>query len=137
MERTQLKERIMSNENTGTTQPACKKCRGTGRISLSPPELPVESGIFCDDCETGRQRWKEVSKLIDQIETGRLTTVFVAKPRPEPTSRRFIEEGEAELVGLLALWLVMKSPRDTLINLAVWLETEGSPGVYRVCLMQY
>jgi hypothetical protein len=42
--------------------------------------------------------------------------------------RRFIDEGEAELVGLLALWLVMKSPRDTLINLAVWLETEGSPG---------
>jgi hypothetical protein len=42
--------------------------------------------------------------------------------------RRFIDEGEAELVGLLALWLVMKSPRDTLINLAVWLETEGSLG---------
>jgi len=41
---------------------------------------------------------------------------------------RFIDEGEAELVGLLALWLVMKSPRDTVINLAVWLETEGSPG---------
>jgi tetratricopeptide (TPR) repeat protein len=42
--------------------------------------------------------------------------------------RQFIDEGESELVGLLALWLVMKSPRDTLINLAVWLETEGSPG---------
>jgi hypothetical protein len=42
--------------------------------------------------------------------------------------RRFIDEGEAGVVGLLALWLVVNSPKDILINLAVWLETEGSPG---------
>jgi hypothetical protein len=77
----------MSTQDSATAQPQCKKCRGSGRVSLMSVELPVESGVFCDDCETGRQRWKEVSKLIDQIETGRLTTVFVAKPRPEAASR--------------------------------------------------
>lgn len=63
----------------------CKRCRGTGRVSLYPAELPVESGAFCNDCETGRQRWKAVSRLIDEIATDRLTTVFVPKRRPEPT----------------------------------------------------
>jgi hypothetical protein len=77
----------MATQDSNTTQPQCKKCRGTGRVSLISVQLPVESGVFCDDCETGRQRWKEVSKLIDQLETGRLTAVFVAKPRPEPTPR--------------------------------------------------
>jgi hypothetical protein len=77
----------MSTQDSNTTQPQCKRCRGTGRVSLISVLLPVESGVFCDACETGRQRWKEVSKLIDQIETARLTTVFVAKPRAEPTLR--------------------------------------------------
>jgi hypothetical protein len=77
----------MSTQDNATTKPQCKKCRGTGRVSLMSVELPVESGVFCGDCETGRQRWNDVSKLIDQIETGRLTTVFVAKLRPEPTPR--------------------------------------------------
>jgi hypothetical protein len=80
----------MSTQDSATTQPQCKKCRGTGRVSLISVELPIESGVFCDDCETGRQRWKEVSKLIDQIETGRLTTLFVTRrrtePKPTPTS---------------------------------------------------
>jgi hypothetical protein len=75
----------MFTDDSITAQARCKKCRGTGRVSLSPPEIPIESGVFCDDCDTGRQRWKTVSKLIDQIETGRLTTVFVIKSRPEPT----------------------------------------------------
>jgi hypothetical protein len=77
----------MSTQDSATAQPQCKRCRGTGRVSLISVLLPVESGVFCDECETGRQRWKEVSKLIDQIETARLTTVFVPKPRPEPTLR--------------------------------------------------
>jgi hypothetical protein len=77
----------MSTQDSATTQPQCKKCCDTGRVSLISVELPVESGVFCDECETGRQRWKEVSKLIDQLETGRLTTVFVAKARPEPSPR--------------------------------------------------
>jgi len=74
----------MATQDSNTAQPQCKKCRGTGRVSLISVQLPVESGVFCGDCETGRQRWKEVSKLIDQVETARLTAVFVAKPRPEP-----------------------------------------------------
>jgi hypothetical protein len=77
----------MSTQDSAATQPQCKKCRGTGRVSLISVELPIESGVFCDHCETGRQRWKEVSKLIDQVEPGRLTTVFVGKPRPESTPR--------------------------------------------------
>jgi hypothetical protein len=41
--------------------------------------------------------------------------------------RRMTEEGEAECLGLFAMWLVLESPRDTLVNLAVWLEIQGSP----------
>jgi hypothetical protein len=41
--------------------------------------------------------------------------------------RRFMDEGETGTVGLLALWLVLESPRDTLIKLAIWLETQDSP----------
>ena len=41
--------------------------------------------------------------------------------------RRMTEEGEAECLGLLAMWLVLESPRETLVNLAVWLEIQGSP----------
>jgi hypothetical protein len=80
MEGADLKEDLMSIEAR------CKRCRGTGRVSLSRPDLPIESGVFCDDCETGRQRWKEVSKLIEQAETARGSTVFTAKHRPRPTS---------------------------------------------------
>jgi len=40
--------------------------------------------------------------------------------------RRLSDEGEAENVGLIALWLVDRTPRDTLLNLAIWLEMEGS-----------
>jgi hypothetical protein len=40
--------------------------------------------------------------------------------------RRLSDEGEAENVGLIALWLVDRTPRDTLLNLAIWLELEGS-----------
>jgi hypothetical protein len=43
------------------------------------------------------------------------------------TIRRMTEEGEAECLGLLAMWLVLESPRDTLVNMAVWLEIQGSP----------
>jgi hypothetical protein len=25
------------------------------------------------------------------------------------------------------MWLVLETPRDTLLNLAIWLETQGSP----------
>ena len=76
----------MFTQDDDTTR-SCKKCHGTGRLSLLPVELPIESGVFCGDCDIGRQRWKEVSKAIDQIETGRLTTVFVAKGKPEPTPK--------------------------------------------------
>jgi hypothetical protein len=65
---------------------ACKRCKGTGTVSLTPPELPMESGVFCDDCDTGKQKWKEVTRLIDEIETRRLSTVFVPRRRPEPES---------------------------------------------------
>ena len=41
--------------------------------------------------------------------------------------RLFMDEGAAGILGLLALWLVMESSRDTLVNLAVWLETQGPP----------
>ena len=41
--------------------------------------------------------------------------------------RRLSEEGEAECLGLFAMWLVLESSRDTLVNLAVWLEVAGSP----------
>ena len=75
----------MSTQDSATAQPQCRKCRGTGVVSIISIDPRIESGVICDECDTGRQRWKEVSKLIDQIETGRLTTVFVAKPRPEPT----------------------------------------------------
>jgi hypothetical protein len=40
--------------------------------------------------------------------------------------RRLTQEGEAECLGLFAMWLVLESPRDTLLNLAIWLETQGS-----------
>jgi hypothetical protein len=40
--------------------------------------------------------------------------------------RRLSDEGEAGTVGLIALWLVDRTPRDTLLNLAIWLELEGS-----------
>ena len=56
----------MSTQDSATAQPQCKRCRGTGRVSLISVLLPVESGVFCDECETGRQRWKEVSKLIER-----------------------------------------------------------------------
>jgi hypothetical protein len=55
-----------------TPKPLCKKCRGTGIVPLCPSaELPTESGVFCPDCETGRQRWKAVLKFVDEIETKR------------------------------------------------------------------
>ena len=41
--------------------------------------------------------------------------------------RRMTEEGEAECLGLLAMWLVLESPRETLVNMEVWLEIQGSP----------
>jgi hypothetical protein len=41
---------------------------------------------------------------------------------------RFTNEKEAPPLGLLAMWLVMHAPRQTLINLAIWLETETSSG---------
>ena len=41
--------------------------------------------------------------------------------------RRLAQEGEAECLGLFAMWLVLESSRDTLVNLAVWLEIAGSP----------
>jgi len=41
--------------------------------------------------------------------------------------RRMTQEGEAECLGLFAMWLVFESPRDTLLNLAMWLEIQGSP----------
>jgi hypothetical protein len=41
--------------------------------------------------------------------------------------RRMTQDGDAECLGLFAMWLVLESPRDTLLNLAVWLETQGSP----------
>ena len=41
--------------------------------------------------------------------------------------RRLSEDGEAESLGLFAMWLVLESSRDTLVNLAVWLEIAGSP----------
>jgi hypothetical protein len=47
--------------------------------------LPIEAGVFCPDCDIGGQRWKAVSKLINEIETDRLTTVFVPKRKPEST----------------------------------------------------
>jgi hypothetical protein len=71
--------------DSATTQGVCKRCRGTGRISLITTELPIESGVFCPDCDIGGQRWKAVSKLINEIETDRLTTVFVPKRKPEST----------------------------------------------------
>ena len=40
---------------------------------------------------------------------------------------RMTQEGEADCLGLFAMWLVLESPRDTLLNLAIWLETQGSP----------
>jgi hypothetical protein len=39
--------------------------------------------------------------------------------------RGFSDEGDAGTVGLIALWLVDRTPRDTLLNLAIWLELEG------------
>jgi hypothetical protein len=41
--------------------------------------------------------------------------------------RRMTQEGDAECLGLFAMWLVLESPRDTLLNLAMWLEIQGSP----------
>jgi hypothetical protein len=41
--------------------------------------------------------------------------------------RHITEEGEAECLGLFAMWLVLESPRDTLLSLALWLEIQGSP----------
>ena len=41
--------------------------------------------------------------------------------------RRLAHEGESECLGLFAMWLVLESSRDTLVNLAVWLEIAGSP----------
>jgi hypothetical protein len=41
--------------------------------------------------------------------------------------RHITQEGEAECLGLFAMWLVLESPRDTLLNLALWLEIQGSP----------
>jgi hypothetical protein len=41
------------------------------------------------------------------------------------TIRRLSDEGDAGAVGLIALWLVDRTPRDTLLNLAIWLEMEG------------
>ena len=38
---------------------------------------------------------------------------------------RFSDEGDAATVGLIALRLVDRTPRDTLLNLAIWLELEG------------
>jgi hypothetical protein len=76
----------MQKTDNDPGQGVCKRCRGTGRISVIRIELPIESGVFCDHCDTGRQRWKAVSKLIDEIETDRLTTVFVPKGKSEPTS---------------------------------------------------
>jgi hypothetical protein len=75
----------MFTQDNGPTQPICKKCRGTGTVTLCPVELPIESGVFCPDCDTGRQKWKAVSKLIDEIETDRLTSVFVPRRKPDPT----------------------------------------------------
>jgi hypothetical protein len=48
--------------------------------------LPIESGVFCPDCDIGAQRWRTVSKLIDETETDRLTTVFVPKRKPDPVA---------------------------------------------------
>jgi hypothetical protein len=76
----------MQEPDNHTAQSPCKRCRGTGRISLISIELPIESGVFCDHCDPGRQRWKAVSKLIDEIETDGLTTVFVPKRKPEPVA---------------------------------------------------
>jgi hypothetical protein len=75
----------MSTQSSETPKPLCKKCRGTGTVPLCPAELPTESGVFCPDCETGRQRWKAVLKFVDEIETKRPTTVFVPKRKPDPS----------------------------------------------------
>jgi len=77
----------MSNQDTGATRLRCRKCRGTGIVSIISIDPRIDSRVFCDDCDIGRQRWKAVSKLIDQIETGRLTTVFVNRRSPDPTPR--------------------------------------------------
>ena len=76
----------MEKADDETTQNRCKRCRGTGRISVISVELPIESGVFCPDCDIGRERWRAVSKLIDEIETDRLTTVFVSKRKAEPVA---------------------------------------------------
>jgi hypothetical protein len=76
----------MQKTDNDAAQGVCKRCRGTGRISLIRIELPIESGVFCRDCDAGRQRWQAVSKLIDEIETDRLTTVFVPKRKPDPVA---------------------------------------------------
>jgi hypothetical protein len=41
--------------------------------------------------------------------------------------KQMTQEGEAEGLGLFAMWLVLESPRETLLNLALWLEIQGSP----------
>jgi hypothetical protein len=76
----------MQRPDNDTNEGACKRCRGTGRIHLITIELPIESGVFCPDCDTGRERWKAFSNLIDEIETDRLTTVFVPRRKPDPVA---------------------------------------------------
>jgi hypothetical protein len=86
VEGTDLKEELMSIRNADATQAPCKRCRGTGIVSLSRPDLAIEAGVFCDNCETGRERWNRVLELINKIETSRLTTVFIAKHKHGPTA---------------------------------------------------
>jgi hypothetical protein len=64
---------------SGRTQPLCKTCYGAGRIFRSPSGLIMDLGVFCPDCDDGRQRWNTVLKVIDQCEPDRLTTVFVPR----------------------------------------------------------
>ena len=78
----------MLTQNEGCTQPLCKTCHGSGkRVIHSVSGLPAELGVFCPDCELGRQKWKAVLTLIGQCEPDRLTSVFVPRRRPPGIDR--------------------------------------------------